>query len=174
MKHAIAKLRDLNIAPRKVRLVAATIKNLPVQEAEAQLLYHPQRSSVPLLKLLRSAVANAVENQKLDPKTLVISKLLVDPAPFLKRSLPRAQGRATPIAKRRSHITLVVAPSEKTTKQRFVITTPKKEKKVAEKKTAPVSETTKKAPKGDDRSGGAPKKDAKPGVFKKVFQRKAI
>lgn len=170
MKQAVAKLRDLNIAPRKVRLVADAIRNLSVQEAEAQLLYRPQRSSEPILKLLRSAMANAKENQKLDPTTLVISKILVDPAVVYKRSLPRAQGRATPINKRRSHITIVLEPAVKVRAQRFVITKPvktakeKPAKKTTEKTQAAAPEVAKKTA----------KKDSKPGVFKKMFQRKSI
>ena len=67
MKQAVAKLNNLHIAPRKVRLVTNSLKNLSVQNAEAQLMYLSKRSAGPLLKLLRSAVANAkVKNLSLD------------------------------------------------------------------------------------------------------------
>src|SRR3989344_4487325 len=75
MNQVIAKLNHLHIAPRKVRLVADGIKGLSVNEAEAQLMFRPQRSSGPLLKLLRSAVANAKNNNKLSEAKLAVKKI---------------------------------------------------------------------------------------------------
>ena len=105
----IAKLNYLHIAPRKVRLVANALRGLSVNEAEAQLLFRPQRSSEPLLKLLRSAVANAKNSQKLNADKLVIEAIQVNQGPMLKRFMPRAMGRATPIHKKMSHVILVLA-----------------------------------------------------------------
>ena len=102
------KLRHLHIAPRKVRLVANLIKNLPANEAEAQLMVLPKRSAEPILKLLKSGVANMVNNRKLDPEKLVIEKITVDEGPTLKRHMPRAFGRASMIRKRTSHVKIIL------------------------------------------------------------------
>ncbi|MBI4093268.1 MAG: 50S ribosomal protein L22 [Candidatus Kerfeldbacteria bacterium] len=105
----VAKLRYLRIAPRKVRLVLDLIRGQSVTEAATQLLHLPKSSSRPLLKLLKSAEANAAHNFKLDPKTLVIKHAYADEGPKLKRYTPRAMGRATPLLKRLSHVTIILA-----------------------------------------------------------------
>lgn len=134
-KQQIAKLNYLNIAPRKVRLLSDSIKGLSLLEAQAQLLLRPNRASEPLLKLLRSAAANA-KNKQMNADNLVVATIIVNPAPVLKRSLPRAQGRATPILKRMSHITVVLKESEKPLAQRFSIIKPEKAKKPEKEKSA--------------------------------------
>jgi large subunit ribosomal protein L22 len=117
-----AKLRYLRISPRKVRLVTDLIKGLPVEEAERQLEFLTKRAARPVLKLLSSALANAQSNSKLAKENLYIDKVIVEGGPMLKRWQPRAMGRATPIRKRTSHITLIlnvkedsVAPEKKET-----------------------------------------------------------
>ena len=107
MKTAIAKLNFARISPQKVRRVANVIRGLPVSEARIQLDVLSQRPAPLLQKLLMSAVANA-KQQGLLEQELVINSLTVNEGRVLKRSLPRARGRATPIRKRMSHITLVV------------------------------------------------------------------
>jgi large subunit ribosomal protein L22 len=102
MKQATAHLKYLRVAPRKVRFVADLIRKAPVTEAEAQLMLLPQRSSEHLLKLLRSAVANA-RVLKLDPAKLFVSSITVDEGPRLKRLSPRARGSAYIIQKKMSH-----------------------------------------------------------------------
>lgn len=111
---AQAKLRHLRISPRKVRLVAATIRGLDVQVAEDQLRFLNKKAARPLLKLLRSAVANAENNFKLKANNLYIHELRVDAGPTLKRWTPRAFGRASAINKRTSHITLILEEKIKT------------------------------------------------------------
>jgi large subunit ribosomal protein L22 len=106
-----AKLKHLRISPRKVRLVANLIKGLPVKEAEKQLIFLAKRASQPVLKLLKSAVANALQ-VNLSEKSLYIKSIKVDVGPTLKRWRPRAMGRATPINKRTSHITIVLEGEE--------------------------------------------------------------
>jgi len=134
-----AKLKHLHIAPRKVRLVANAIKGLSVNEAEAQLLFRAKRSSHVILQLLRSAVANAKNNQKLNPSNLIVKNIQVDQGPTLKRFLPRAMGRATPIHKKTSHISLILEESPKAKMPRFNIAaakkvkSPKKENKTAKR-----------------------------------------
>ncbi len=103
-----AQLNYLRIAPRKVRLIANVIKGMKVSSAELELEHLVKRSSLPLLKLLKSAVANARHNFQLDADNLYIKDISVDEGPTLKRSMPRAFGRAAPIRKRASHVSLVL------------------------------------------------------------------
>lgn len=103
-----AQLNNLRIAPRKTRLVANAVRGLLVSAAEAQLQFLNKRASLPILKLIRSAAANAEHNQKLSRDTLYIKSIQVDGGATLKRWKPRAQGRATPIAKRSSHVMIVL------------------------------------------------------------------
>jgi large subunit ribosomal protein L22 len=100
-----ASLNFLRLAPRKVRLVADTVRGLPVAAALAMLKYRPQAAAKPLAKLLRSAVANA-ENKggKVDVDALVIKTLTVDQGPKMRRFMPRAMGRAYRVEKKTSHV----------------------------------------------------------------------
>jgi len=106
---AIAKLRYLRISPRKVRLVASLIRGLKVEKAEIQLENMAKEAKRPVLKLLQSAIANAVNNFKMNKEDLKVEAIMVDNGPILYRSMPRAQGRATPIRKRTSHITIILS-----------------------------------------------------------------
>ncbi len=99
----------------KARRVVDLVRGLPVDDALALLQFAPQAASETVYKVLESAVANATTTEDLDRATLVISKAIVDEGPTLKRWRPRAQGRATRINKRTSHITLVVQPAEAVT-----------------------------------------------------------
>lgn len=105
---AKAIARHVRIAPRKVRLVVDLIRGKKVGEAIAILKHTPNASSVVIEKIVNSAIANADHNYNLDVDNLVISQIFVDQGPTLKRFRPRAQGRATRIHKRTSHITVVV------------------------------------------------------------------
>ncbi len=104
-----AKLRHLKMSPRKVRLVADTVRGLDVLEAQNQLSYSKKHAARPLLKLLNSAIANAKNNFELDQRQLFIKELLVDMGPTLNRWRARAYGRAAPIRKRSSHILIVLS-----------------------------------------------------------------
>lgn len=103
-----ASLRNLRIAPRKVRLVADLVRGKSVAEAKLQLSFNKKRASLPVLKLINSAVANADHNFNIDTDTLRIKSICVDQGPMLKRFMPRAFGRAAEIQKRMSHIRLVL------------------------------------------------------------------
>ncbi len=103
-----AKLRYLRIAPRKVRLVADLIRGKSVEKAEAILSFTTKKAAPVLLKLLKSAIANAKHNFNLEEKNLYISKILVDEGPKLKRIMPRGRGHSSEIQKKTSHITLVL------------------------------------------------------------------
>lgn len=130
MKTQTAKLNYLKISPRKARLVADLIKGLPVNEAEAQLLILPNRASKPLLKLLRSAMANAKNNQQMDVNKLLVKDIRVDIGPRQKRWRTRARGSSSSITKQSSHISLVLEESEKEIPLKFkYVPKPKKTKK---------------------------------------------
>jgi len=103
-----AKLKHLRIAPRKVRLVADLVRGKGVEEAQAILNFTVKRASLPVLKLLNSAAANAKNTAQKDSSGLFIAKITVDGGPVLKRILPRAKGKADRILKRSSHITIVL------------------------------------------------------------------
>ncbi len=111
MQEVTAKLRFLRIGPRKVRLVADTVRGRHVQYAIRTLSLLNKHASLPLLKLLKSAIANAKHNHHIAEENLRIAKLTVDGGPVLKRWMPKAHGRATPIRERTSHINLVLAES---------------------------------------------------------------
>lgn len=169
MKQTTAKLNHLHIAPRKVRLIADGIRGLRVNEAEAQLMFRPQRSSGPLLKLLRSAVANAKNNDKLNPDKLIVKTIFVDQGPVMKRFLPRSMGRATPLLKRTSHVTIILEEGLTAVAPRFNINVSKKIKTSKEKsKKAKLKTEKKEITKEIQR----PKEKA--GFFKKIFRRKSV
>ena len=106
--HAIA--RYIRMSPHKVRRVLDQIRGKTYRDALIILEFMPYRACQPILKVLRSAVANAEHNMGLDPTTLVVSKAFADGGPALKRFRPRAQGRAYQIRKPTCHITVAVAP----------------------------------------------------------------
>ncbi|HAT03713.1 MAG TPA: 50S ribosomal protein L22 [Candidatus Magasanikbacteria bacterium] len=150
---AKAQLNHLRMSPQKVRLVAGLIRGLKVDEARAQLMFNHKRAAQPILKLLDSAIANAEHNHDIDTKTLVIETIYVNEGPVLRRWMPRAMGRATPMRKRSSHTTLVLSgeldekkakkvkqETEKTQKQEtkdesVAVESKSKTKKVSTKKT---------------------------------------
>ena len=115
------ELNNLRTAPRKVRLVADLVRNKDVTKAKSLLMFTIKRPSDPILKLLNSAVDSASTNYKIDEGNLYISKITVDEGPKLKRWHPMSRGRAYPIMKRTSNITLVLSeknkPEEKKSKK---------------------------------------------------------
>jgi len=105
---AKAVAKSIRIAPRKVGLVVDLIRGKDVAEAIA-ILQHTQRGASPVVeKVLKSAIANAEHNYEMDTDNLVISEAYVNEGATMKRFRPRAQGRASSINKRTSHITVVV------------------------------------------------------------------
>lgn len=103
-----AKLNNLRMAPRKVRLVVNLIKGMDVKTARGQLQFMDKKAASLILKLLNSGLANAKHNFNLEENNFYIAKLVVEAGPSLKRWLPRAMGRATPILKRTCAISLVL------------------------------------------------------------------
>lgn len=108
----IAKARYVRMAPRKVRLVAGLVRGLDLAKAEAQLRFVNKAAATPVLKLIRSAAANAEHNFKLEPANLYIKTIMVDGGPVMDRWRARAFGRAAPIRKRTSHITVILDERE--------------------------------------------------------------
>ncbi len=103
---AIAK--NIRIAPRKVNVVVSLIKGKPIDEAYAILKYTPKMASPMLEKLLKSAEANAVNNNSLSRDALYVADCYANQGPVLKRIIPKARGSAARIHKRTSHVTLVL------------------------------------------------------------------
>lgn len=167
-KQVKAQLNDLRISPRKVRLVASLLRGLSVNEAEAQLLFQTRKPAKSILKLLRSAVANA-KNQQLKIDQLGISKIEVNQGQRFKRFMPRARGSASLIEKKSSHISLVLEESEKF-KPRFKIVIPKKEKK-SDKKAAKKSIAEK--PEAQDMKTHK-YQGQKSNFFRRIFRRKSV
>lgn len=106
----ICKAKFIRVAPRKTRLVATLVRGMSVAQARTQLQFSDKQAAKPMLKAINSAVANAVHNHKMEADTLFVSRVIVDEGPKIKRFTPRAQGRATPIRLRMSHITVWVSP----------------------------------------------------------------
>ncbi len=117
---ATARAMHVRVTPQKARRVVALIRGKQATEAVAVLRFAPQAASEPIRKVLESAIANARvkadrASEAFDERTLVISSVYIDEGPTMKRFRPRAQGRASRINKRTSHITVVVAPTGKVT-----------------------------------------------------------
>lgn len=104
----VATARTIRMSPRKVRLVADLIRGKDAAWSATTLAFFRRKAARPVLKLLQSAVANAEHNFKLGRDRLYVKKITVDGGPTIKRFMPRAHGRAAPIRKRTSHITIVL------------------------------------------------------------------
>lgn len=108
-----ASAKNVRISPRKVRMVVDTVRGKSVSQALNILMFTRKKAAQPVQKLLRSAVANASENDGIsEVDDLLIDRIMVDEGPTLKRYTPRARGRATPIHKRTSHIQIVLRERE--------------------------------------------------------------
>ena len=106
---AKAHLKYLRVSPRKVKILCDLIRGKDVKTASAYLMQTPKAASEPVLKLLRSAIANAENNNSMDVEKLYVSTAVANPGPVLKRGMPRAQGRYNRIMKRTTHITIGVS-----------------------------------------------------------------
>ena len=109
---AKAYLRDLRITPRKVKIVLDLIRGKDAATAVAILQNTPNAPAAPVLKLLKSAMANAENNHSMDTSKLVVSQCFVTPGRIAKRIQARDKGRAYRILKRSSHITIAVKEKE--------------------------------------------------------------
>ena len=109
---AKAYARYIRISPRKVQIVCDLIRDRDVDTAMAILLHTPKAASEPLVKLLKSAVANAENNFSMDRDKLYVSEVYATSGPILKRMRPASKGRGYRINKRTSHVTIAVAEKE--------------------------------------------------------------
>ena len=100
--------RYVRISSRKVKVVIDLIRGKSVREAQAILMYTPKAASPVVEKLLNSAIANAENNLDMSGDTLYVAEVFANQGPTLKRFRPRAQGRASSIRKRTSHITIIL------------------------------------------------------------------
>ena len=119
---------------------------------------------------MRSAVANAKNNHKLKPENLVVRNIRVDQGPMLKRFLPRAMGRATPIQKKSSHVFLVLEEKSNARPPRFNIAVAKKIKS----KKSEIEKKSGKAVKPKENNRQLAKPTEKAGFFKRFFRRKSV
>lgn len=170
-----AQLNYLRVAPRKVRLIADLIRGMDVKDAETQLKFIPKRATGPLLKLLNSAIANAKNNFNIEEKnSLYIKKITIDEGPPFKRWRAGSRGRANPVAKRTSHVNLVLDIREGVKVDKPIKATDKKAPTAVGvptevgKETEKEAKTKPKAPK--EIKKGKDRKD----LFKKVFKRKSF
>ncbi len=104
---AVAKF--IRVSPRKTRIVAKNVVGRPVEDAMNILKFTPQKGAEIIRAVMRSALANAENNTGLNVDALVVKEILVNEGPTWKRFMPRAQGRATSIRKRTSHVTVILA-----------------------------------------------------------------
>jgi large subunit ribosomal protein L22 len=98
----------IRISPQKARLVADVVRGMSVDKAITTLRFMPKKGAAIIRQVIESAVANATQDDRVDVDNLFIKKIDIDGGPSLKRIMPRAQGRATRIIKRTSHITVVL------------------------------------------------------------------
>lgn len=103
-----AKLRNVRVGAQKARILADMVRGKDVNEALKILTFMPQKPALHLKKLIESAVANADQKKVVDLDNLYVKHVSVDMGPSLRRFRPRAQGRATPVKKKSSHINLIL------------------------------------------------------------------
>jgi len=146
-----ATQRDVRQAPRKVRLVANTVKKLSLENAIRQLAVVRRAATLPVLKTLRQAVANAVHNHGLSPQDLRIKDLLVNDGPTLKRWRAVSRGRSHAIQKKTCHIAVILETIEKKTEKKTLPAAKSDEVEKSAKKTMtkpkPAAKVTKTATK---------------------------
>lgn len=170
-----ASLNYLRIAPRKVRSIVDLIRGKEIQDAEKQLKFITRRAAGPILKVLKSAIANAKSNFNVEKENLFIKEIKVNEGIPYKRSIPMSRGRAYPIMKRTSHIIILLGVKEgvKIEKKQSAIEQVKPETlKETEKKQEEIkkaSKTTIKKPVKD-----LSPKPIKQNWVKKMFRRKSI
>ena len=167
------KLNYLRISPRKVRLIADTIRRKKVEEAQSVLSFMVKKGAGPLLKLLNSAIASAKNDFKLDSSNLYISKITVDEGPKYKRWRARSRGMASPIQKKTSCITIVLDEIIKGKKVEKEIL--KKKEEIREIENKKEKEQPSYRPEKPARSAGGerPRPKEARGI-KKFFRRKSV
>ena len=107
-----ASARFVRVSPRKARLVADQVRGTHIDDARSLLQFSPRSVAEEISKVIESAAANAEANHDLIGDEMVVHEIRVDEGPTIKRFRPRAMGRATPINKRTSHISVALRPEE--------------------------------------------------------------
>jgi large subunit ribosomal protein L22 len=105
---AVAKLKNIRISPRKLRLVVNVARGKNVQRAIDELRYSANTMAGEVVKLIRSAVSNASQQRGVNVDNLIVKKIFVDQGPTMKRFMTRARGSSARILKRMSHLTVIV------------------------------------------------------------------
>ena len=111
---SISKAKNLRVSPRKLNLVAASIRGKKVANALQQLNFSPKRIALDVKKALQSAIANAENNQQLDIDRLIVKEAFVGVSIAMRRFHTRGRGRSSPISKPFAHLTIIVAEQAKT------------------------------------------------------------
>lgn len=137
VKEVKAFARGIHMSPRKVRLVANLLKDLSVEEAFTNLEFITKKAVLPVKKLVSSAVANAKHNFQIETGRLFVKSLTVDAGQVMKRFKPRAQGRAFPIRRRTSNLSLILGVFEKARLAKRKIIIPERAEARDEKATEP-------------------------------------
>jgi large subunit ribosomal protein L22 len=162
-----ASLKHLRMSARKIRLVIDVIRKMPVDAAIDQLKFNNKLASTPVIKLIKSAIANAENTYSLERSNLFIKEIKADEGVTLKRWMPKAHGRATVIRKRGCHVDVVLGEiKESAKKEKKVVKTDepvKLEKLVKDSETTAAKAT---AAKSAGKKVVAPEKA-------KMFRRKA-
>ncbi|MEK7194737.1 MAG: 50S ribosomal protein L22 [Patescibacteria group bacterium] len=169
-----SRLNSLRLAPRKVRAVIDTVRGKDVVKALAQLEHLIRRPAHPILKLLNSAVANAEQNFQMVRENLFIKKIFVDEGVKLKRYMPRAQGRATPIHKKISRVTIILDERVPGMRKQQVAKKEKDTELVPVESESKSSTHTSEPSKPEIKREVGKKKSFFGGVTKKMFQRKSV
>jgi len=150
-----ATAKFIRLSPRKARLVVDSIRGLSVLEAEKALTVMNKKGAEPVLKLLKSAIANAEHNFKLSKENLYVAAITANEGMTIKRFTPRAFGRATMVRKRTSHLNIVVDERTPTTEVK-----PEAKEETAEKNDVVATKTvTEEKPKATVKKKAAPKKE---------------
>ncbi|OGY57031.1 MAG: 50S ribosomal protein L22 [Candidatus Colwellbacteria bacterium RBG_13_48_8] len=162
-----ATLKNVDVAPRKMRLLAGLVKGRSVNVALAQLQIINRRGSDQLAKLIRSAIANAKEGG-LDPSKLVIDGIVVDKGQVFRSSLPKGRGRVSLIERKRSHVSLRLKEVESAEGEKFAFY--EKPKKVRQETTPKESKKSKFTQEKEEQA----RKGKKPGFVQRFFRRKSV
>ena len=142
---AEAHVRSLRISPRKVRLVTNMVKNMWADEALVQLKFTNKKAARYVHEAVKSAMANAINNFNLNKDQLVITSITCDQGPVLKRFMPRAQGRATPLRKPTSHLHVILTETNKKRKGKgYGVTFKGRDRAKVEEKEAETAEVEEK------------------------------
>lgn len=114
MTSVTAYQKNIRQSPRKIRLVADMVRQMPLNQALTQLDFAPQKAAGTLKKVMVQAQSNAVNNNQLTPDSLTIDQIIIEEGPTYKRWNPVSRGRAHPILKRTSHIKVILKGEEQT------------------------------------------------------------